>query len=247
VEDDFLRQYSCGEPVNSAGQPLREAAAKDGVVCLTQESHFVPPLARGWVMLSWLVGLAGLVWGSISWLQHHQKSQLTHLQQGKLYTRQIERLLQASPGRQSEELLNQVRRWQQNLEELVQRLIYLRQNEAVYWDYTGIPATIASLEQQMALETNPVLCGQLNQVISQRKSQLAALEEWQSCLRQAEIQVEMTVALLGTIHSQLLTQQSTTHVTDYRRLTHQAGEEVARLQDYLEALQEVKRPAYEFA
>ncbi len=55
------------------------------------------------------------------------------------------------------------------------------------------------------------------------------------------------MALLGTIYSQLLTQQSTSHVTDYQRLTHQAGEEVACLQDYLEALQEVKRPTYEFA
>lgn len=250
VKDDFLRQYSCGEPVNAAGQPLPETVVKDSAVCLAQGPLFISRLSPRWMMLLWLLGLAGLtalMWNGIGWVQQQQKSQLTYLQQGKLYTTQIERLLQANPDRQSGELLNQVNRWQQNLEELVQRLTNLQQNEAVYWDFATIPATIASLEQQAALETNLVLRTQLNQVISQRKNQLEVLEEWQSMLRQAEIQVEMTAALLGTVYSQLLTQQSTTHVTDYRRLTRQVGEEVARLQDYLEALQEVKRPAYEFA
>ena len=53
-------------------------------------------------------------------------------------------------------------------------------------------------------------------------------------------QIERTIAVLGTIYSQLLTYRSTFHVADYQQLADNVAEEVHHLQDYLEALQEVK-------
>lgn len=61
-----------------------------------------------------------------------------------------------------------------------------------------------------------------------------------STIKKAEIQMESTLSLLGTLYSQLLIGQSTNHVADYSRLSNDVDEEVCRLQDQLEALWEVK-------
>ena len=54
------------------------------------------------------------------------------------------------------------------------------------------------------------------------------------------MQIESTVSMLGTIYSQVLTGQSTSEVADYSQLSTEVDEEVRLLQDYLEALREVK-------
>lgn len=254
VSDSFLGQYICAEPVTPYGQPVSEQSTQSDHQFCPLSQPVTTPLASFSALGWWLVVLAGLVAG-VWWVSqafpHRQtvdpSRQQPLLQQMTLYATQIEQLLQANPNHHQQELLSQINQWRQMIEELVGRLADLQQHALVYHDLANIPETIVELERQLALETNSVLRMQLRYVINQRKSQLEALEHWQNTMRQAEIQVELTVALLGTIYSQLLTQQSTSHVTDYQRLTHQAGEEVARLQDYLEALQEVKRPAYEFA
>jgi hypothetical protein len=56
----------------------------------------------------------------------------------------------------------------------------------------------------------------------------------------AEMRVESTVSLLGTIYSKLLISRSQGQVADYGRLLAEANEEVDALHDYLDALQEVK-------
>ena len=66
--------------------------------------------------------------------------------------------------------------------------------------------------------------------------QQRSLEQLQTTRRRAEIQIERTAAVLGTIYSQLLTYRSTSRVADYQRLADAVAEEVQRLQDYLEAL-----------
>ena len=73
-----------------------------------------------------------------------------------------------------------------------------------------------------------------------RKNQLASLQVLQRTIKKAEIQIESTLSLLGTIYSQILIGQSTNHVADYNRLSIDVDEEVHRLQDQLEALWEVK-------
>ncbi|NJM40426.1 MAG: hypothetical protein HC853_06505 [Anaerolineae bacterium] len=69
---------------------------------------------------------------------------------------------------------------------------------------------------------------------------MATLEKLQSSMRQAEVQLESTVASLGTIYSQVLTAQSTNQVADYGHLAADVNEQVHQLQDQIEALEEVK-------
>ena len=65
-------------------------------------------------------------------------------------------------------------------------------------------------------------------------------EQLQAITGRAEIQVETTVAVLGTIYSKLLANESTFRVADYGRLLDDVDEELHCLQDHLEALKEVK-------
>ena len=76
--------------------------------------------------------------------------------------------------------------------------------------------------------------------LSHRRSQLAALEKLQRTIHGAEIKIESTLSMLGTIYSQILAGQSKEHVADYRRLWNEIDEEFHTLQDHLEALAEVK-------
>jgi hypothetical protein len=202
--------------------------------------------------LGWLGGIVSLVaggWWLIQLFYQGQTSGQTHfktqLQQAAIYTTQIEQLLKDSPNYQRQQLLSQIYNWQKTIEELVQGLASLHQNDLVNRDVVNLPKVIAELEQQLATQTNPALRPQLEHIVTQRKGQLLALEQLQVTIQQAEIQVETTVALLGTIYSQLLIQQSTSHVADYQRLADNVNDEVQRLRDYLEALQEVKHLSYQ--
>jgi hypothetical protein len=103
-----------------------------------------------------------------------------------------------------------------------------------------VPKAIEVLEAQLAYEVDPAICAQLERTLSNRKNQLASLQLLQSTITKAEIQMESTLSLLGTLYSQLLISQSTNHVADYGRLSSDVDEEVRRLQDQLEALWEVK-------
>jgi hypothetical protein len=73
-----------------------------------------------------------------------------------------------------------------------------------------------------------------------RQSQLQSLEKLQSTARNAEVQLESTVASLGAIYSQALANQGTSQVADYRHLASEVDERVRGLRDELEAIEDVR-------
>ena len=104
----------------------------------------------------------------------------------------------------------------------------------------AVPKAIENLEKELACQVAPILRTQLEQTLSNRQKQLASLRQLQTTIKQVEIQLENTVALLGTIYSHLLAAHSTNQVADYHRLLVDVDQAVNRLQDYLSALQEVR-------
>ena len=205
-------------------------------------------IPAGWIQIGrWVVVLAGL--GGCGWLLWRTfrqtdaiaRTDLTPLlQQAVGYTRRIEELLQGNPNQQQQQLLVQIHTWQQTIRVMVQTLAELGQNDhIVQRDLHHLPGVIADLEQQLVTETRPLLRADLEQMLLQRKNQQLALEQLQTTRRRAEIQIERTTAVLGTIYSQLLTYRSTFHITDYQRLGDNVAKEVHRLQDYLETLHEL--------
>lgn len=209
---------------------------------------------RGYgLLLLWGVGLS---WGVIL---AYQLSQLmfsptessvnetdlqSYLDQAAAYRQKIDQVIAAAATQAErlrlEQLAAQIGAWTETIAKLVERLNSLRQDELIQRDMRQVPQAITELEKKLAHETDPVLKLQLERTLANRRKQLSALVQLKNSMVQAEMQIESTVSLLGTIYSQILTGQSTSDVADYRDLSTEVDEEVRVLQDHLEALREVK-------
>lgn len=193
--------------------------------------------------LAFSLGIGG--WFLQQTLRQHPSSEQAHLnsnlQQAINYTQKIEILLKDSSKGHEKQLLRQIHSWWQTIEVMAQALNDLKENDhIIQHDLRQLPTVIANLEHQLAAERNSLLQADLKQMLAQRQNQRQALEQLLTTRRRTEIQIERTIAVLGTIYSQLLTYRSTLHVADYQHLADNVAEEVLNLQDYLEALQEVK-------
>jgi hypothetical protein len=124
--------------------------------------------------------------------------------------------------------------------ELVERLCLLRQDALIQRDLTAVPQAIADLEKRLAQNGDGRLSQQLNQLLRLRQNQYALLSQLQESIERTEIQIEHTLALLGTIYSQLLISQATNDMADYGRISASMDEEMRRLGDQLDALREIR-------
>ncbi len=166
----------------------------------------------------------------------------TDLAQARRYKQQIEALIKANPNKSTRlaDVSTQVNEWVKIVEAMAARITDFRRNTLIQNDLTAVPKAISKLQGQVAEETDERVKSRLQQTLATRQNQLATLEKLQSTMRQAEIQLESTVASLGTIYSQVLTAQSTNQVADYSHLAANVSEQVQQLQDQIEALEEVK-------
>lgn len=205
------------------------------------------------VLALWSVGL---IWGS--WLAFKVSQLLfktgqlvvrderarAYLEQALDYKTRINQAIESISGPVSQIHLNQVSAQVDTLIETIEALVVqmdnLYGNEVIRRDLQVVPQAIKDLETRLASETEAPIRTQLERALTTRHNQLDALASFQNSIEQAEIQIESTLSQLGTIYSQLLTGQSTSHVADYNRLAADIDEEVHLLQDRLEALREVK-------
>jgi hypothetical protein len=203
--------------------------------------------------LWWLVGAIALIWGLwLIWLLfspaeaslNHEALLPNYLDQALIYRGQIDQILRATSKEDNsahrQRLATRLNHWVEAIRDLAERISGLRNDNVIQQDRINVPKAIENLEAQLAPQTDPVLRLQLERLLVNRKKQLASLVLLQNTITQAEFQIENTLALLGTIYSQILTSHSTNQVADYGRLLVEVDEDVHRLQDQLEALQEVK-------
>lgn len=202
------------------------------------------------IWLPWLVALGGAVW--LIWQQvNSYRAELAqaeragaYLEQALAYKKQIDQAIRTATQRQSsthlQQLGLQIEQWTGAIHDLVQRIDSLQRDELIRRDIKAVPAAIADLETRLNREADTSMRTQLERTLANRRKQLASLEQLQNTIKRAEVQIESTLSLLGTIYSQILTGQSTSHVADYSRLSADVDEEVRLLQDQLEALREVK-------
>jgi hypothetical protein len=164
------------------------------------------------------------------------------LAQARRYKQQVESLLKANSnkGTLMADVSNQINDWMKTVETMAGRITDFKRNPVIKNDLETVPAAIKKLEAQVMSEPDARVKARLEQTLQTRKNQLATLEKLQSSMRQAEVQLESTVASLGTIYSQVLTAQSTNQVADYGHLAADVNEQVHQLQDQIEALEEVK-------
>jgi hypothetical protein len=202
----------------------------------------------------WLVGMVSVMGGTwLVWRQFRRRknrvvsphsTMAAYQAQALLYQTQIERVLKTTinPGDQAhrQQLAAQVKVWIAAIQALTRRISAWQEDDLIGRELTAVPLAIEALQAQLTPETDAALCRQLQQALTNRYNQLASLEELQHTTKQAELQIENTLSLLGLIYAQILAGQSTRQVANYSRLCAEVDEEVQRLQDRLEALREVK-------
>jgi uncharacterized protein YceH (UPF0502 family) len=130
--------------------------------------------------------------------------------------------------------------WQRKLERLAQQVIAFEQNSLLQKDLKEVPKAIKSLQKRVDVEENPQVKAELSRTLAQRERQWASLDKLQSTMRLAEVKAESTVSMLGTLYSQTQISASSGQVADYRHLLAEVDEESLALQDYLDALEEIK-------
>ncbi len=167
-----------------------------------------------------------------------------HLRKAREYRRQIDGLVKSSASPQIEaqlqELAGQVDDWNAAIERLAKQVDGFQRNTLIQHDLETVPQAITKLERQLAAETDPATRADLERTLTNRRKQQETLRQLQNTMKRAEIKIENTLSLLGTLYPQILTSQSTNQVADYSRITSEVSEEVRVLQDHLEALEEVK-------
>ncbi|MEO6062886.1 MAG: hypothetical protein ABIQ99_13190 [Thermoflexales bacterium] len=162
------------------------------------------------------------------------------LAQARTYQKAVNDLARGASGGRLTELSTQFDAWVKSVEAMSGRIQGYKENPVIQQDLTSVPASIKRLEGQLASETDERVRAQLEAALVSRRNQLGALEKLGGTMRQAELQLENTVAALGTIYSQALAGQSTNQVAGYADLAGDMNERVRVLQDQIEALEEVK-------
>ncbi len=166
------------------------------------------------------------------------------LNQARAYKREIDNLVNTTtdPLRKDKlrELANDTNTWIKTVEEMTARIDGFKSNTVVQQDLVSVPESVKRLTAQLASETDPRVKATIEKTLATRADQLQSLQKLQSLMRQAEVQLESSVAALGTIYSQALATQSTTRVADYSQLSAELDEQSKLLRDQLEALEEVK-------
>ncbi len=174
----------------------------------------------------------------------HGSEAAARLAQAQVYKRQIDALMNATsdPMRKDKlrELADQVAIWVKEVEAMSRRIEEFKRNEVIQNDLVNVPQAIKKLTAQLATETDPHVRASIEHTLAARADQMQSLQKLQSLTRQAEVQLENTVAALGAIYSQALAMQSTDQAANYSHLSTEVDEQSRMLKDQLEALEEVK-------
>ena len=169
---------------------------------------------------------------------------LASLEQAQAYRMNIEGMaIAAEPGSMErlrlDGLSERVAEWTAAIEEIVELTLMQQDDPLLEAERERVPKAIVRLEKQLESADNPQLRQKLERTLANRRRQLAQLEQAANGRQMAELKVENTLAQLGIIYSQLQSGRYVRERGGYERLSADVGEEVAALDDYLDALNEV--------
>ena len=134
----------------------------------------------------------------------------------------------------------QVYDWIANMVALARRLDTFRTDPVIKRDLDTVPKEIKQLEARMNLESNPRVREQMAATLDSSRQQYAALQELRSRMERADLQLDHSLAALGTVYSQLLLIGSKDVDSDRaERLQDDIRGEVLALQDLVDSLNEV--------
>jgi hypothetical protein len=131
--------------------------------------------------------------------------------------------------------------WISHMYDLALHIDAFEENELVRRDRSMVPQQIAAARRRLEIESDDAVRNDLQTQIDQLNKQFDNLQATESSAKRAEIQLESTLTALGTIYAQM-SLLGTKDVDSARaqRLRGDIQDEVASLQDTIEALDEVQ-------
>jgi hypothetical protein len=159
------------------------------------------------------------------------------------YRRRILAAIQAKKGAafgdQLGGIADEVGRWEEQVDRLVERLAQLDADPILRRDRRETPAQIAQLEGQLVAEGDPQVRQQMAETLAGYRQQQAQLEDLSSLLRRTRLQLDQTLSAMGTIYSQVQTLGALeVDSSRARRISADIDEQAASLADLLAAMSE---------
>jgi hypothetical protein len=215
----------------------------------------------GWLVLG-LFGLAALIYSSLTDAETNAKVVL-RLFQEQFDTRRIrdkelrsdletaleyQRRIEVQVRQQDRPLLrdrldetaNQITQWIANMYALALRLDSYRRDDLLARQRNTLPQELKDLAEQRKRTTNPATQAQLDQVIDGKGKQWQALRDLDDRMKQAELQMEQSLAALATIYSQVqLVDAQSVESGRAERLQSDIRDQVDRLGDLVDSINEV--------
>jgi hypothetical protein len=161
------------------------------------------------------------------------------------YQRRIEAAIDEQPDSMlKDELIQtsvQMDDWLGQIYDLAEKIgRYRRRQERITQDKNRAERRITELEQTYQLESDPAVKKQIETTMQGLQQQYNALDSVENTMQRAELQLENSLAHLGTIYSQaLLVDAKEIDSSRARRLRQEIDEEVTELNDVLLAMDEV--------
>ena len=215
----------------------------------------------GWLVLG-LCGLAALVYSSLTDAETNAKV-LLRLFQEQFDTKRIrdkelradletaleyQRRIEVQVRQQDRTLLrdrlnetaNQITQWIANMYALALRLDSYRRDDLLAKQRSTLPQELKDLTEQRKRTTNPATQAQLDQVIDTKGKQWQALRDLDDRMKQAELQLQESLAALATIYSQVqLVDAQSIESGRAERLQSDIRDQVNRLGDLVDSINEV--------
>ena len=137
--------------------------------------------------------------------------------------------------------VDEVDDWISQMYELALHIDSFEENELVERDRRMVPQKLEQARTALEREKDPAIRNDLEQQLRVLEQQLANLQATANSAKRAEIQLESTLSSLGTIYAQM-SLMGTKEVDSARaqRLRLEIQDEVAGLQDTIEAMDEVQ-------
>ncbi len=139
-----------------------------------------------------------------------------------------------------QETLDDIDAWLSQVYRLAQRMDNFEEDSILDRDRKNVPTELRNLRRRLDVEESPTVRSELEEAIRLKQQQLKNLNAVADNMKRADIQLDNTLAALGTLYAQM--QVIDTKDLDSaraRRLRDEIQDEVAELQDTIMAMDEV--------
>ncbi len=160
------------------------------------------------------------------------------------YRRNMLKLADAARGAmrtRKRTLISDINDWIAHMYNLANRVDYFEDNDLAARDLQQVPRKIAEVERLIKNDTNEQTRRDRLQQLELLQKQLMSLEASARTIKRAEIHLESTLSALGTVYAQMsLLGTKDTGSTRGQRLSIEIKDEIDKLQDTIDAMDEVQ-------